>query len=93
MQGAVLQGIEPIFEREFALQSYGFRPGKGCKDALRRVDELLRRENDWVVDADLKSYFDTIPHERLMERVGEEVADGKVLSLIEGCSRPESWTV
>jgi RNA-directed DNA polymerase len=84
VQGAVLQVIEPIFEREFATQSYGFRPGKGCKDALRRVDELLRSGQHWVVDADLKSYFDTIPHERLMERVGEKVADGKVLSLIEG---------
>jgi RNA-directed DNA polymerase len=84
VQGAVLQVIEPIFEREFATQSYGFRPGKGCKDALRRVDELLRSGQHWVVDADLKSYFDTIPHERLMERVAEKVADGKVLSLIEG---------
>jgi len=84
VQGAVLQVIEPIFEREFAPQSYGFRPGKGCKDALRRVDELLRSGKHWVLDADLKSYFDTIPHERLMERVGEKVADGKVLSLIKG---------
>jgi len=84
VQGAVLQVIEPIFEREFATQSYGFRPGKGCKDALRRVDELLRSGQHWVLDADLKSYFDTIPHERLMERVGEKVADGKVLNLIEG---------
>jgi RNA-directed DNA polymerase len=80
----VLQVIEPIFEREFAAQSYGFRPGKGCKEALRRVDELLRSGNHWVVDADLKSYFDTIPHEGLMERVGEKIADGKVLNLIEG---------
>ena len=87
VQGAVLQVIEPIFEREFATQSYGFRPGKGCKDALRRVDELLRSENHWVVDADLKSYFDIIPHERLMERVGEKIADSRVLSLIEGMLR------
>ena len=84
VQGAVLQVIEPIFEREFARQSYGFRPGKGCKDALRRVDELLRSGQHWVLDADLKSKFDTIPHERLMERVAEKVADGKVLSLVEG---------
>ena len=84
VQGAVLQVIEPIFEREFAPQSYGFRPGKGCKDALRRVDELLESGQHWAVDADLKSYFDTIPHERLMERVGEKIADGKVLKLIEG---------
>src|SRR6202023_3208885 len=67
VQGAVLQVIEPIFEQEFGTQSYGFRPGKGGKDALRRVDELLRRGKHWGVDRDLKRYFDTIPHERLME--------------------------
>ena len=83
-QGAVLQVIEPLFEREFAKQSYGFRSGKGCKDALRRVDELLRSGYHWVVDADLKSYFDSIPHEGLMERVGEKIADSRVLSLIRG---------
>ena len=97
VQGAVLQVIEPIFERDFAAQSYGFRAGKGCKDALRRVDELLKSAKHWVVDADLKSYFDTIPHERLMERVGEKIADSKVLSLIEGMlqagvmDRIEGW--
>jgi RNA-directed DNA polymerase len=80
----VLQVIEPLFEREFAKQSYGFRSGKGCKDALRRVDELLRSGYHWVVDADLKSYFDSIPHEGLMERVGEKIADCRVLSLIRG---------
>jgi RNA-directed DNA polymerase len=84
VQGAVLQVIEPIFEREFATQSYGFRPGKGCKEALRRVEELLSSGRHWVVDADLKSYFDTIPHEGLMERVGEKIADSRVLNLIEG---------
>ena len=83
-QGAVLQVIEPIFEREFAKQSYGFRPGRGCKEALRRVGELLRSSHHWIVDADLKSYFDTIPHEGLMERVGGKITDSRVLSLIRG---------
>jgi RNA-directed DNA polymerase len=83
VQGALLQVIEPIFERDFALHSYGFRPGKGCKDALRRVDELLKGGSHWVVDADLKSYFDTIPQERLMDRVREKIADGRVLRLLE----------
>jgi RNA-directed DNA polymerase len=50
--------IEPIFEHEFAEQSYGFRPGRGCKDALRRVDELLKSGFTSIVDADLKSYLD-----------------------------------
>jgi len=83
VQGAVRQVIEPIFEKEFARHSYGFRPGKGCKDALRRVDELLQSGHRYVVDADLKSYFDTIPHKKLMKRVRERVADGRVLKLIE----------
>lgn len=83
VQGALLQVIEPIFERDFALHSYGFRPGKGCKEALRRVDELLKGGSHWVVDADLKSYFDTIPQERLMDRVREKIADGRVLTLLE----------
>jgi RNA-directed DNA polymerase len=83
VQAAVRQVIEPIFEREFAEHSYGFRPKRGCKDALRRVDELLKSGYVYVVDADLKSYFDTIPHEPLMKRVGERIADKRVLSLIE----------
>jgi len=83
VQGALLQVIEPIFERDFALHSYGFRPGKGCKDALRRVDELLKGGSHWVVDADLKAYFDTIPQERLMDRVREKIADGRVLMMLE----------
>src|SRR6202789_1853088 len=83
VQGALRHVLEPIFEREFAPQSYGFRPGRGCKEALRRVDELLKSGHGWVVDADLKSYFDTIPQGRLMERVGQKIADGRVLALIE----------
>lgn len=82
VQGALRHVLEPIFERIFAPQSYGFRPGRGCRHALRRVDYLLKEGYCWVVDLDLKSYFDTIPHERLMERVGEQVADGRVLELI-----------
>jgi RNA-directed DNA polymerase len=50
--------LEPIFERDFAEHSYGFRPGRGCKDALRRVDQLLKEGYTYIVDADLKSYFD-----------------------------------
>jgi RNA-directed DNA polymerase len=75
--------LEPIFEKEFAPQSYGFRPGKGCKDALRRVDHLMKEGYVYIVDADLKSYFDTIPHDRLMSRLRERLADGRVLQLIE----------
>ena len=75
--------LEPIFEYDFAERSYGFRPGRGAKDALRQVQDLLDDEHYWVVDADLKSYFDTIPHDRLLEQVEEEVSDSRILELIE----------
>ena len=75
--------LEPIFEREFLKISYGFRPGLSCKDALREVERWLKEGYTFVVDADLKSYFDTIDHERLMDRVKEQVSDGRVLELIE----------
>jgi len=83
VQAAIVNVIEPIFERDFAEHSYGFRPGRGCKDGLRRVDELIKSGHVFVVDADLKGYFDTIPHDQLMERVREKIADGPVLKLIE----------
>lgn len=83
VQGALKAVIEPILENEFASQSYGFRPGRSCKDALRRVQQLLKEGYTHVVDADLQSYFDTIPHERLMDRVREHIADGRVLDLLE----------
>jgi RNA-directed DNA polymerase len=82
VEKALQATIEPIFEREFAEHSYGFRPGRGCKDALRRVDQLLKRGYSWVVDADLQKYFDSIPHEPLMRLVAEKIADGRVLELI-----------
>jgi RNA-directed DNA polymerase len=74
--------LEPIFEAQFRDGSYGFRPGRGCKDALREVDGLLKEGYSFVVDADLQSYFDTIPHARLMQRVEERISDGEVLTLI-----------
>lgn len=82
VQTAVRAVIEPIFERDFAERSYGFRPGRGCKDALRRVAELLENGNTWVVDADLKSYFDTIPHQQLMDEVQIKISDGRVIDII-----------
>jgi RNA-directed DNA polymerase len=83
VQTALRMVLEPIFEHEFAEHSYGFRPGRGCKDALRHVDELLEAGYTYVIDADLKSYFDTIPHDRLLEMIRQKVSDGRVLALIE----------
>ena len=84
VQQAVRLVIEPIFESGFCDGSYGFRPERGCHDALREVDRLLKDGYTHVVDADLQSYFDTIPHDRLMTRVEERVSDGRVLDLIRG---------
>ena len=83
VQTALKFVLEPIFEREFLKMSYGFRPGLGCKEALREVDRLLREGYTFVVDADLRSYFVTIPHAQLMECIKERVSDGRVLELIE----------
>ncbi len=83
VQGALRHVLEPIFERDFAEHSYGFRPGRGCKDALRRVNDLLNDGRTIVVDADIKGYFDSIPHDRLLSRVREKVTDRSVLGLVE----------
>jgi RNA-directed DNA polymerase len=83
VQTALRNVLEPIFERDFSARSYGFRPNRGCKEALREVEKLLDEGFMWVVDADLKGYFDTIPHERLMTLVRQKIADGRVLKLIQ----------
>ena len=82
VQTALRNVVEPIFENLFAEHSYGFRPGRGAKDALRRVDHLLKTARNWVVDADLKGYFDSIPQDKLLAAVGEHIDDGGVLQLI-----------
>ena len=98
VQTAVKRVMEPIFENEFLPTSYGFRPGRGCKDALRQVDAHLRAGYTHVVDADLKGYFDSIPHERLMARVEECISDGRLLALLAAWLRQdivrdlERWT-
>jgi RNA-directed DNA polymerase len=89
VQTALKLVMEPIFEWEFLKMSYGFRPGLGCKDALREVEQWLREGYTFVVDADLRSYFDTIAHARLLNRVEEKVSDGRVLELIEGFLKQE----
>jgi RNA-directed DNA polymerase len=83
VQTALRNVIEPIFESTFAEHSYGFRPERGAKEALRRVDQLIKSGQHWVVDADLKGYFDSIPQDKMMEAVETQIADGAVLKLIE----------
>ncbi len=83
VQTALRMVLEPIFERDFAEHSYGFRPERGCLSALGRVEELLEAGHTWVVDVDLRRFFDTIDHQRLLARVQEKVTDGRVIALIE----------
>jgi RNA-directed DNA polymerase len=98
VQTALKLVCEPIFEREFHDSSYGFRPGRGCKDALREVDGLIKEGLVHVVDADLKSYFDSIPHAPLLALVEERISDGRVLDLIRAYMKQdimcglERWT-
>ena len=81
-QTALRNVLEPIFERDFAENSYGFRPQRSAKQALRRVAALLKAGYTQVVDADLKNYFDTIPHEPLLKWVEEKISDGRVIKLL-----------
>ncbi len=74
--------IEPIFEADFLPSSYGFRPKRSATQALEVIREAGNRGHDFVVDADIEAYFDSIEQKRLMERVGERVCDRKVLKLI-----------
>lgn len=82
VQRALVHVIEPILDATFHEESYGFRHGRGCHDALRRVEELLEAGYVYVVDADLKAYFDTIPKDRLLEIVQQKISDRRVLGLI-----------
>ena len=98
VQTALVHVIEPIFDNTFHERSYGFRRGRSCQHALERVEELLEAGNVYVVDADLKSYFDTIPKDRLVEMVKSKVSDRRILKLIEAYLQQEimeelqSWT-
>ena len=83
VQTAMTMVVEPIFEREFLPSNYGFRPGRGCKDALREVERWLKKGYTWVVDADLESYFDSIPKTPLLARVTEKIRDGTLLALLQ----------
>lgn len=98
VQMAIKLVIEPIFEQTFRNSSHGFRPERGCKDALREVDAWLKGGYTWVVDADIKGYFDNISHELMMSKVEQRVADKRLLSLLEAYLKQdimadgESWT-
>lgn len=83
VQAALRMVLEPIFERDFARESFGFRPGRSTHQALDRVEQLLAEGYTHIVDADLKSYFDTIPHAALLARLRVKVVDRRIHRLVE----------
>lgn len=83
VQTALRNVLEPIFENEFDPGSYGFRPRRGCQDALGEIERVLAAGSMDVVDVDVRKYFDTIPHQGLMNEVAKRIADGRVLDLVE----------
>lgn len=87
VQQAIGQVLSPIFEKKFTTRSHGFRPERGSKTALKVVDQAIRAGYRWVVDADIRCFFDTVDHEKLIDAVAEEIADGSVLRLIRGILR------
>lgn len=87
VQMAVVIILEPIYEADFEECSYGFRRGRKAHDALEQIKVNLKAGRTEVYDADLKGYFDTIPHDKLMKGVEQRVADGNVLKLIRGWLR------
>ena len=82
-QEVVRRLINPIFEKKFHRCSYGFRPGRSCHQAVSKVKEYLSQGFTYCVDADIKGFFDNIPHDLIMTEVASEIADGNILQLIE----------
>jgi RNA-directed DNA polymerase len=83
-QQAVLNRLAPIFEPVFDEANFGYRPGRSTKDALRKVWREIQSGRLWIVDADLKDFFGSVDHEKLLTLVAQQVADGRVLRLIRG---------
>ena len=81
-QQALLNRLEPIFEPVFDDANFGYRRGRSTKDALRKVWKEIKRGREWIVDADLKDFFGSVEHEKLLTLVAQRVADGRVLRLI-----------
>ena len=82
-QQAMVNRLEPIFEEVFDPSSFGYRKGRKTADALSKIWREVEAGNEWIVDADLKDYFGSVDHEKLMALIGKQVADGRVLKLIQ----------
>ncbi len=89
-QQALLNRLEPIFEPVFDEASFGYRRGRSTHDALRKVWKEIKDGGEWIVDADLKDFFGSVEHDKLLELVAQRIADGRVLRLIEGMLKADS---
>src|ERR1700756_3800076 len=91
-QQALLNRLEPIFEPLFDDASFGYRRGRSPKDALRKVWKEIQSGSEWIVDADLRDFFGSVDHEKLLTLVAQRVADGRVLRLIKGMLKAGSYS-
>lgn len=82
IQQAIAQELTLIFDKGFSNNSYGFRPGRSAKDAVKKANEYINEGYRWVVDLDLEKFFDKVNHDILMSRVARKVKDKRVLKLI-----------
>ena len=90
-QQALLNRLEPIFEPIFDDASFGYRRGRSTKDALRKIWKEIQGGSEWIVDADLRDFFGSVEHEKLLTLVAQRVADGRVLRLIEAMLKAGSY--
>ena len=85
VQGAVAEVLSAVYEVDFLDNSYGFRPGRSCHQALRQVHGAIMGERvNWILDADIRRFFDSVDHAWLLRMVAHRIADRRILSLIEG---------
>src|SRR6266550_3641453 len=90
-QQALLNRLEPIFEPIFDDASFGYRRGRSTKDALRKIWKEIQGGSEWIVDGDLRDFFGSVDHEKLLTLVAQRVADGRVLRLIEAMLKAGSY--
>lgn len=82
LQQSIVQILTPVFEAEFQENSYGFRPGRSCEQAVLKLLEYLNEGYEWIVDIDLEKFFDNVPQDKLMSYVGRVIHDPDTESLI-----------
>ncbi len=90
-QQTLLNRLEPIFEPVFDEANFGYRRGRSTKDAMRKVWKEIQNGHEWIVDADLRDFFGSVDHEKLLTLIAQQVADGRVLRLIRAMLKAGSY--